>query len=57
MIADGLVADLYGKSRQYDDKAIAEQDFSSAVLLMIKTASNRGNNVITDQMPDLSHLT
>jgi len=57
LIADGLIADLYGKSRQYDDKAIAEQDFVNHLSLMIKTVSNRGNNIITDQMPDLSHLT
>lgn len=56
VIADWLVADLYGKSRQYDDKAIAEQDFSSHLMLMMKTVSNRGNSIITAQEPDLSHL-
>lgn len=56
VIADGVAADLYGKSRQYDDKNIAEQDFINHLNLMIKTVSNRWNNIITAQEPDLSHL-
>lgn len=56
LISDWLCADLYSSNRQYQDKAIAEQDFQISLSRMIRNISDRWNSIITQQEADLYQL-
>jgi hypothetical protein len=54
IVAEGVCADLYGRSRQYDDKAQAEAEYDKGIAKMIKAMGNRTKMVDLEVMPDLS---
>lgn len=52
VVADWVVADLYASNRQYDDYNYAEGEFQKSLSAMLRTISNRWNEIITDWDPD-----
>jgi len=56
VIAEGLCADLYKRSRQYDDKSIAEADYRQSLNEHMRTIANRGNSVVIQEDADLSSI-
>ncbi len=52
VVADGIISDFYASNRQYDDVNYAENEFQKNLSTMIRTISNRWNEIITDGEPD-----